>query len=85
MQLFLCRHKLVDNSTKPGIKQSSSVFSFKSDQRAERRKEARKHVNFFFFMVFKKNKKELEPRGLFIRSSPSFTLVFHEVGGENSR
>ncbi|GFS32927.1 hypothetical protein Acr_00g0025410 [Actinidia rufa] len=37
------RPKQVDNSTKPGIKQSSVAFSFKSDQRAERRKEARKH------------------------------------------
>lgn len=38
--LILFRHKQALSSTKPGMKQHGSGFSFKSEERAERRKEA---------------------------------------------
>ncbi|CAL5352959.1 unnamed protein product [Camellia sinensis] len=44
------RPKQVENSTKSGMKQSLAVFNFKSEERAERRKEARTHAVLLIFI-----------------------------------
>lgn len=74
--LMLFRHKKPVASTTPSMKQNCSAFSFKSDERAERRKEA--SIPTSVWKVCVKDFEIIQLRCL------KFVSVLNEAGGENA-
>lgn len=79
MVLFF-RNMQALSSSRPSAKQNGPTFSFKSDERAERRKEARNHPCFILGV----SPKSYGRMKLNLFCAFKFISVLHEAGGEDA-